>query len=98
MPLNEHQYDDSASHQFLRCSELKTSDLETKPITEKMDHWYLDLKKNLMVKSIHLFSNLRFFVLKTEFDKLRLQFLEEAQQNILHEKQVSVNINILKSN
>jgi hypothetical protein len=25
---------------------------------------------------------------KNEFDKLRLQFLEEAQQNILHEKQV----------
>jgi len=95
MPLNEHQYDDSASPQYLRCSQLKTSDLE---ITEKMDHWYLDLKKNLMVKSIHLFSNLRVFVFKTEFDKLRLQFLEEAQQNILYEKQASVNINILQSN
>jgi len=35
---------------FLRYSEMISDDLEAKPITEKMDHWYLDLKKNLMVK------------------------------------------------
>jgi hypothetical protein len=34
---------------LLHYSELIGSNLETKPMTEKMDHWYLDLKKNLMV-------------------------------------------------
>ncbi|CAF1669211.1 unnamed protein product [Rotaria magnacalcarata] len=47
---------------------------ETKSITEKMDVWYLDMKKNLMY----------------EFDKLRLQYLEEAQQNNLREKEIQV--------
>jgi len=35
---------------LLHYSELLASNLETKPMTEKMDYWYLDLKKNLMVK------------------------------------------------
>jgi hypothetical protein len=52
-----------------------------------MDHWYLDLKKNLMVKSILDFLIPKFIFLQTEFDKLRLQFIEEAQQNTLREKQ-----------
>jgi hypothetical protein len=34
---------------LLHYSELLASNLETKPMTEKMDYWYLDLKKNLMV-------------------------------------------------
>ncbi|CAF1334199.1 unnamed protein product [Adineta steineri] len=63
--------DDPIVHHLLRYSEFMSNNLESKPITEKMDHWYLDLKKNLM----------------TEFDKLRLQFLEEAQQTTLREKQ-----------
>lgn len=46
------EYDDPITHHLLRYSELISNDLEEKPITEKMDHWYLDLKKNLMV-SIH---------------------------------------------
>ncbi|CAF3685966.1 unnamed protein product [Rotaria sp. Silwood1] len=57
---------------ILDCSKLVTFDIETKLITEKLDHWYLDMKKNLM----------------NEFDKLRLRFLEEVQQNILHEKEI----------
>ncbi|CAF3758068.1 unnamed protein product [Rotaria sordida] len=52
-------------HHRLHCSEL---------ITEKMDHWYLVMKKNLI----------------NEFDKLRLQFYEEAQQNILYEKEIQI--------
>ncbi|CAF5193996.1 unnamed protein product, partial [Rotaria magnacalcarata] len=63
--------DDPLVHQLFRYTESVSNELESKPITEKMDHWYLDLKKNLM----------------TEFDKLRLQFLEEAQQGALREKQ-----------
>ncbi|CAF0871316.1 unnamed protein product, partial [Adineta ricciae] len=63
--------DDPLVHHLLRYSEFMSNNLESKPITEKMDHWYLDLKKNLM----------------TEFDKLRLQFLEEAQESALREKQ-----------
>ena len=43
------EHDDSPCH-----LESISHDLEAKPITEKMDHWYLDLKKNLMVKSIFL--------------------------------------------
>jgi hypothetical protein len=52
-------YDDPIAHHLLRYSELISNELESKPITEKMDHWYLDLKKNLMVKtllSFHFFS------------------------------------------
>lgn len=45
-------YDDPIAHHLLRYSELISNDLEEKPITEKMDHWYLDLKKNLMVSII----------------------------------------------
>ncbi|CAF0799774.1 unnamed protein product [Rotaria sordida] len=63
--------DDPLVHHLFRYTESISNELESKPITEKMDHWYLDLKKNLI----------------TEFDKLRLQFVEEAQQNILREKQ-----------
>jgi hypothetical protein len=47
--LTPHGCDDPIVHHLLRYSELVSNDLESKPITEKMDHWYLDLKKNLMV-------------------------------------------------
>ncbi|CAF4289099.1 unnamed protein product [Rotaria sp. Silwood2] len=60
------------THMTMSNNELVTFDLETKLITEKLDHWYLDMKKNLI----------------NEFDRLRLQFLEDAQQNILHEKEI----------
>lgn len=43
---------DPMVHHLFRYSELVSNELEAKPITEKMDHWYLDLKKNLMVKLI----------------------------------------------
>lgn len=46
--LSSDEYDDH----LVRYSELATSNLESKPITEKMDHWYLDLKKNLMVTEV----------------------------------------------
>lgn len=51
-------YDDPLTQHLLRYSELISNDLEEKPITEKMDHWYLDLKKNLMVtkKSVSFFD------------------------------------------
>ncbi len=48
--LTPKDYDDPIVHHLLRYSEFMSNDLETKPINEKMDHWYLDLKKNLMVK------------------------------------------------
>jgi hypothetical protein len=48
--LTPRDYDDPIAHHLLRYSELISNDLESKPITEKMDHWYLDLKKNLIVK------------------------------------------------
>lgn len=74
---------------LLRYSEMISSDLESRPITEKMDHWYLDLKKNLMVNKNASASFSRSFLssFQTEVDKLRLQFLEEAQQTSLREKQ-----------
>ncbi|CAF4863576.1 unnamed protein product, partial [Rotaria magnacalcarata] len=40
--------DDPLVHQLFRYTESVSNELESKPITEKMDHWYLDLKKNLM--------------------------------------------------
>ncbi len=46
--LTPNEYDPIVHH-LLRYSELISTDLESKPINEKMDHWYLDLKKNLMV-------------------------------------------------
>ena len=81
--------DDAIAHHLLRYSELVSHDLESKPITEKMDHWYLDLKKNLMVGGTTPFLSISWIdcLSKTEFDKLRLQFLEEAQQHALREKQ-----------
>jgi hypothetical protein len=51
--------DDPIADHLLHYSELRTSNLESKPITEKMDYWYLDLKKNFQVKrNISLLSNL----------------------------------------
>ncbi|CAF0893486.1 unnamed protein product [Didymodactylos carnosus] len=61
----------SIDQHLARYSELIAVDMETKPLTEKMDHWYLDFKKSLT----------------NEIEKLRLQFLEEAQQTTLREKQ-----------
>jgi hypothetical protein len=49
--VTSREYDDPLVHHVLRYSELMSNNLESKPITEKMDHWYLDLKKNLMVKN-----------------------------------------------
>ncbi|CAF3402941.1 unnamed protein product [Rotaria sp. Silwood1] len=69
--LTSKECNDPLVHHLFRYTESISNELESKPITEKMDHWYLDLKKNLI----------------TEFDKLRLQFIEEAQQNTLREKQ-----------
>ena len=43
--------DDPLAHHLVRYSDLMSNELESKPITEKMDHWYLDLKKNLMVNT-----------------------------------------------
>lgn len=43
-------FDDPLVPHLVRYSELVSNDLESKPINEKMDHWYLDMKKNLMVK------------------------------------------------
>lgn len=61
--LSPKDYDDPIVHHLLRYSELVSNDLESKPITEKMDHWYLDLKKNLMVKFIfQVFIFLKFFL------------------------------------
>lgn len=48
--------DEAIAHHLVRYSELVSNDLESKPITEKMDHWYLDLKKNLMVRPRSLLS------------------------------------------
>lgn len=35
---------------LVRYSNTVSAEFESKPITEKMDHWYLDMKKNLMVR------------------------------------------------
>lgn len=40
---------DPLIHHLFRYTESLSNELESKPITEKMDHWYLDLKKNLIV-------------------------------------------------
>lgn len=50
--LTPRDCDDPLVHHLMRYSELMSNSLEAKPITEKMDHWYLDLKKNLMVLPI----------------------------------------------
>lgn len=54
--LNKETDDPLVPH-LVRYSELVSHDLESKPINEKMDHWYLDMKKNLMVtSSVRIFS------------------------------------------
>jgi hypothetical protein len=50
--LRSNDWNDPIVNHLVRYSEFASNDLESKPITEKMDHWYLDLKKNLMVKLV----------------------------------------------
>jgi hypothetical protein len=44
--LRSNDWNDPIVNHLVRYSEFASNDLESKPITEKMDHWYLDLKKN----------------------------------------------------
>ena len=64
-------YDDPLAQHLFRYSEFVSNDLEAKPINEKMDHWYLDLKKNLMVTKCNN------FLLFISFSSFRLDWIRQ---------------------
>ena len=64
-------------------------DDEAKSIADQMDRWYLDLKKSLVVKFSEVFSlpHPLSAPVQKQFDQIRSQYFDDAQEHLLQEKE-----------